>query len=63
MSEALVEKGPWDKPNPYAMSRDEMMDIVAKADSCVFIRLRSDGPSSLDCGAHPNLAIPWMIEP
>ena len=44
MPENLVVKGPWDRPDPYnELSREQMMEIVAKAPTCVFIRLRSDG--------------------
>jgi N6-L-threonylcarbamoyladenine synthase len=28
-----------------------------------WFRLRSDGPTSLDCGAYPNLRLPWIDTP
>jgi N6-L-threonylcarbamoyladenine synthase len=47
----------------FLPSRSMCTDNAAMIAAAGWFRLRSDGPTGLDCGAYPNLAIPWLAEP
>jgi N6-L-threonylcarbamoyladenine synthase len=44
----------------FLPSRAMCTDNAAMIAAAGWYRLRSDGPTSLDCGAYPNLRLPWM---
>jgi N6-L-threonylcarbamoyladenine synthase len=44
----------------FLPSRAMCTDNAAMIAAAGWYRLRSDGPMSLDCGAYPNLRLPWM---
>ena len=46
----------------FLPSRSMCTDNAAMIAAAGWYRLRSDGPTSLDCGAYPNLRLPWVPE-
>jgi N6-L-threonylcarbamoyladenine synthase len=44
----------------FLPSRAMCTDNAAMIAAAGWHRLRSDGPTPLDCGAYPNLSLPWM---
>lgn len=44
----------------FLPSRAMCTDNAAMIAAAGWYRLRSDGPTALDCGAYPNLRLPWM---
>ncbi|MEX1104984.1 MAG: tRNA (adenosine(37)-N6)-threonylcarbamoyltransferase complex transferase subunit TsaD [Ilumatobacteraceae bacterium] len=44
----------------FLPSRAMCTDNAAMIAAAGWYRLRSDGPTPLDCGAYPNLRLPWM---
>jgi N6-L-threonylcarbamoyladenine synthase len=44
----------------FLPSRSMCTDNAAMIAAAGWFRLRSDGPTSLDCGAYPNLAMTWI---
>jgi N6-L-threonylcarbamoyladenine synthase len=44
----------------FLPSRAMCTDNAAMIAAAGWYRLRSDGPTALDCGAYPNLRLPWL---
>jgi N6-L-threonylcarbamoyladenine synthase len=47
----------------FLPSRSMCTDNAAMIAAAGWFRLRSDGPTALDCGAYPNLRLPWIDDP
>jgi N6-L-threonylcarbamoyladenine synthase len=60
LRERFLDAGVADGVRAFLPSRAMCTDNAAMIAAAGWYRLRSDGPTPLDCGAFPNLRIPGL---